>query len=479
MDSGRFIEKFSREIEEGTAAIFAGAGFSAAAGFVNWRELLRDIAEELGLNVDRESDLIGVAQFHVNRQLGNRDQLNRAIIHELSASAKPTQNHILLARLPINTWWTTNYDKLIEDAQQQESKIVDVKYAVSQLAHTKPKRDAVVFKMHGDVDHPNEAVLTRDDYEKFERDRGPFLTALLGDMISKTFLFVGFSFSDPNLTKVLSHIRVRFEKGQRTHYGIFKSPSRDDFKTEEDFEYEKVRQILVLEDLKRFNVQAIIVDEYHEIDDIITALYRRHLNRYVFISTSAHDYDPWGEAQVHSFMEKLGSLLIERDMRLVTGVGLGTGNAFLGGAIVSISNSADKKIDEQLLIRPFPQFVDDPDTREEVWDAYRRDMISRAGVALFLFGNKIGPGGVIPALGMEKEFRIAQEFGLFTVPVGATGSISKTLGESVQLIAQPVDIGERGRDLLEKLQVDVSSLDELLGPLLDLIDLIRSGGACQ
>jgi ethanolamine ammonia-lyase small subunit len=45
-----FIKDFLKEIREDNAAIFAGAGLSAAAGFVNWRELLRPIADELRLD---------------------------------------------------------------------------------------------------------------------------------------------------------------------------------------------------------------------------------------------------------------------------------------------------------------------------------------------------------------------------------------------------------------------------------------------
>lgn len=475
VEKQRFIEKFAREIEQDTAAIFAGAGFSVAAGYINWRDLLREIADEMGLSVDRESDLISVAQFHVNNQQGNRDQLNRAIIDCLSADAKPTPNHTLLARLPIKTWWTTNYDKVIEEAQRQEGKTPDVKYTVSQLAFTKPGRDVTVFKMHGDVDHPNEAVLIRDDYERYEKDKSAFLTSLFGDLISKTFLFVGFSFSDPNLSKVLSHIRVHFEKGQRTHYAIFKTPSVGDFKKIEDYEYEKRKQDLVLEDLKRFNIHAVVVDEFREIDEIIEGIYRKFLFRHVFVSTSAHDYTPWGEGSVTSFMEKLGSLLVDRDMKLVTGVGLGAGNAVLGGAIVGVSRDPSKKIDDYLIIRPFPQYVDDPSKRDAIWHSYREDMIGRAGIGIFLFGNKLVGGEVLPASGMTKEFEIAKEKGLFLVPVGATGSIAKDLGGKILEETQPLHLGAKGDALLIALQEPVDDLDNLLGPILDLLDLIREG----
>jgi hypothetical protein len=53
-----FLKTYKTAIEESNAAIFAGAGLSKPVGFVNWKDLLRDIAEEINLNIDKESDLV-------------------------------------------------------------------------------------------------------------------------------------------------------------------------------------------------------------------------------------------------------------------------------------------------------------------------------------------------------------------------------------------------------------------------------------
>ena len=58
-----FIQDYLKEIREYNAAIFAGAGLSAPAGLVNWRDLLHPIVEELRLDVDNEHDLVAVAAF--------------------------------------------------------------------------------------------------------------------------------------------------------------------------------------------------------------------------------------------------------------------------------------------------------------------------------------------------------------------------------------------------------------------------------
>lgn len=474
MDRNRFIRQYVKDLRAGNAAIFAGAGLSAAAGFVNWTDLLRDAADELGLNVDRENDLVSLAQFYVNSKGQNRGQLTRLLLEEFPAETAPTENHRLLAKLPIATWWTTNYDTLIELGLEQEGKIADVKYHTNQLAHTRPNRDAAVFKMHGDIAHPSDAVLTRDDYERYSFDRAAFLNALTGDLVSKTFLFLGFSFSDPNLDRVLSHIRVRFAENQRPHYAIFKRVSKDDFEKEEDFHYAKVRQPIVIEDLKRFNIEVVLVEKYSDITDILQEVYRSLVSSTIFVSTSAYDYAPWGEHAVSSFMRKFGSLIIERNAKLVTGVGLGTGNAILGGAIVAISQDSEKKIDSHLTIRPFPQFYEEKSERAKTWTDYRKDMLSRVGAAFYLFGNKLGPSGVVPAMGMEEEFRLAERAGAKNFPIGATGSISRDLAERV-LSKDPKEAGLSSDEwkLVEKLNTPVDDLDQLLGPMIELLDLQR------
>ena len=68
-----FIKDFVKDLAERNVAIFSGAGMSIPAGYVNWSELLKDIADELGLSIDREHDLISLAQYHVNENGGSKD----------------------------------------------------------------------------------------------------------------------------------------------------------------------------------------------------------------------------------------------------------------------------------------------------------------------------------------------------------------------------------------------------------------------
>ena len=108
------IREFTRELRNKNAGIFAGAGLSMPSGYVDWKTLLRNVIQDLGLDPDLESDLVTVAQYYCNRAGGNRAQLSQTIFDHFSQTRQPTPNHEILARLPIQTYWTTNYDKPIE-----------------------------------------------------------------------------------------------------------------------------------------------------------------------------------------------------------------------------------------------------------------------------------------------------------------------------------------------------------------------------
>ncbi|MBU2039165.1 MAG: SIR2 family protein [Gammaproteobacteria bacterium] len=428
-DIQQFIKRFLKEIEEDNAAIFAGAGLSAPAGYVNWKELLRPLVDDLGLDIDREQDLVSLAQYHHNEN--GRHRINQQLIDELSQNKSPTENHRLLAKLPISTYWTTNYDRLIEDALKENSKIPDAKYTNNHLATTKSRRDAVVYKMHGDIEHPDQAVLTKDDYEKYTIKFSPFVNALSGDLVSKTFLFLGFSFTDPNLDYILSRIRIYFKEHQRQHFCIFKRCHRDEYGSDAEFEHAKTKQQLVIGDLGRFNIKVLLVDQHSNITCILSQIEREFSRKTVFISGSASDFGAWTQQETETALSALSGALIDSGFKIATGVGLGIGNAVISGAISSIYRNHRGHIEDNLIMRPFPQFIEDKHERDLTWDRYRRDLIGKCGVALFFMGNKIVDGKTINADGVRKEFEIAKEMGLALIPIGGSEFMARELWNEI------------------------------------------------
>ncbi len=292
-----FYETFDSALHERNAAVFAGAGLSMPSGYVNWKALLRGLARDLGLNVEHEHDLLSLAQYYVNAQGGTRGRVNQLLLNEFTRGATPTENHRLLATLPIATYWTTNYDTLIENSLAAAALTVDKKSRSTDLAGTRPGRDVTVFKMHGDVDDPQGTVLLKDDYEEYEKTHPLFLEALRGDLVTKTFLFVGLSFDDPNIRFVLSRIRVLLGRNSRDHFYLTKCVARGDYPEDgegnEAFRYAQIRQELQHADLSRYGIQVVLVNNYAEITTILREVQRRYRLGSVFFSGAAADFAPW------------------------------------------------------------------------------------------------------------------------------------------------------------------------------------------
>lgn len=423
-----FIKDFVKDLRENNAAIFAGAGMSKSVGYVDWPELLRDIAEELGLNVEIEHDLISLAQFHVNHLKGSA-KLARKILEEFSDQAEPSVTHEILARLPIRTYWTTNYDTLIEDALKRAFKVPDTKHSIDQLNNTRPKRDAVVYKMHGDVSLPSKAVLYKEQYERYYQTHEPFVTALSGDLVSKTFLFIGFSFTDPNLDYVLSRLHTSVKKN---HYCFMRrenvAPDDDD----ELSKYKRRKQELRVDDLKRFGIQTLLIDSYDEVPKILEAIETRFLKKTVFISGSAEDFGDWDRQDAQRFIHSLSAGLVTQNYRVVNGFGWGIGSAVINGALETIYANPEKYSEDQLVMRPFPQFASSPEDLQMLWEEYRQRMISLAGVTIFVFGNKPDKDGeIVEANGVIREWEITVEKGRVPIPVGVTGWAAQKIWQSV------------------------------------------------
>jgi len=427
LDKEQLIKNLVNELSANNLAIFAGAGLSVSAGFLDWKALLKELADEIHLDIDKEeNDLVSLAQYYVNSKSGNRSKINKIILNEFSQTATLTENHKILARLPIDTFWTTNYDSIIETALKEAGKIVDVKHCVEQLPVSIHKRDVVVYKMHGDASLPNQTVLIKDDYEKFHLTRNDFFNALRGDLLTKRFLFLGFSFSDPNIDYILSRIRTSYSENQKEHFCILRKIQKKDEEEQHEFEYRQLKQEFFLSDLERVGISTLLIDEYSEITEILKDIEQAQKRKTIFISGAAEDYSPYSQQEVEQFVSSLSQEILKLGYRIVTGFGLGIGSSVISGSIKYLMERRLKIDENYLLLRPFPQNKEG----KELWSAWRENMISYAGISIFMFGNKLENGTILLSNGMEEEFDISKKNGNILIPVASTGYMAKQLWEN-------------------------------------------------
>ena len=255
MEAAIFVEQWSKSLELGSASVFIGAGLSRRAAYPDWRTLLSDIAHELGLDIALEHDLAAVAQYSLNKATGKRNKLTKLIVDHFPPRSDAPEPFHIIARLPVRHVWTTNYDTLAEVAWTHERKLLDVKSRNDDLGIDKPWAHAILYKMHGTVDHPSEVVIAKDDYELYRRTRAGFLQVLTGHLVSKQMLFLGFSFTDPNIAHLFASIREAFQENGPGHYAIVRRPKLSSgVNAKKRLKIDKVRHALWVQDLQRYGI---------------------------------------------------------------------------------------------------------------------------------------------------------------------------------------------------------------------------------
>ena len=475
-NQSRFIKRYAQSLDSGDVAVFVGAGFSRAAGYVDWRALLRDVATDLRLDIDRETDLIAVAQYHLNEK-HSRGRLNQAIVDELAHFAMPTRSHSILARLPLPTVWTTNYDQLLERSFEQAGKIVDLKITQENLAQTKRDRDVVLYKMHGCVTQPHEAVLTKDDYEQYTLTHPLFVESLKGDLIGKTFLFLGFSFTDPNIDYVLSRVRVLLGTNVREHFCLMRSPARPSRlvgRQKADYEYEKRAITLRQADLLRFGIETIWVDEFSHVEPLLTALSAFIHRKSVFISGAAHDPDPLGRTRLDDLAREIGVRLIREGFNLVSGFGLGLGEQCVVGALRALYGVPKGLEAERLVVRPFPHV--DKTHQQQQNTRHREELIARSGIVVVIAGNRAKDGRTEMSPGVLEEVEIGLRERKYIIPIGATGHAARIVWEKVRADQERFIPGINGQRELETLGNSSATNEQLLNALFRLLGKAAKAG---
>jgi hypothetical protein len=130
--------------------------------------------------------------------------------------------------------------------------------------------------------------------------------------------------------------------------------------------------------------------------------------------------------------------LLRNDFTIVSGFGSGVGSHVIEGALFEIYLEKKGNLADHFRVYPFPGGGGSngyngarADGLDAVWGNYRSDIISQAGIAIFIFGNKLEDISVREADGMWKEFEIARSHQALLIPVGASGYASEKLWKNV------------------------------------------------
>ena len=128
----------------------------------------------------------------------------------------------------------------------------------------------------------------------------------------------------------------------------------------------------------------------------------------ILISGSATDYSPWNQDKARQLIQEISRGLIKAGFGIVSGFGEGVGPYVVNGILEQLEREGTQLVDDRIVLRPSPIGITDAVERRRRWRAYRQDMLTHAGVALFIFGNKKNAAGnIVHADGVEEEFSLA------------------------------------------------------------------------
>lgn len=221
------------DIAAGKCLPFIGAGFSLNARLSDDRTMPDWPAlTEILSNAASVSGSLGgpkVASSY-ERNFG-RVQLIEAIRQALHIDViEPGVSHRHFAQLPFDTIYTTNFDLLLEEAYALIRKPYRSLVGELQMPFHGGPLTASIVKMHGDLRHEEQIIVTQEDYDKYLDEYPVISTHLSAMLITKTALFIGYSLSDPDFKHIRDVVRSRLGKFQRMSYIIQFNQSKSNIK---------------------------------------------------------------------------------------------------------------------------------------------------------------------------------------------------------------------------------------------------------
>lgn len=231
MTAAAIMEELQQVYRQGGLLPFVGAGLSMSVSWTDgagtarrgpsWRELVDQAALQLGFS---DPDLLRVRgedlqilEYFRDKHDDRLATLNNWMVREFDAPDEVLADSPIiqaLARLQLCAcFYTTNFDDYLERGLARCGRTVETvatETEIRTLLAAKAADAAVceVVKFHGDLNHPDQMVVTESDYRTRLALETPMDDRLTADLLGRAVLFVGYSFRDWNVS-YLFHVVER------------------------------------------------------------------------------------------------------------------------------------------------------------------------------------------------------------------------------------------------------------------------------
>ena len=213
------------QIRRSEVIFWVGSGFSKTSGFVLGSELVDIIKKNVNDSdisyFTNKGSLDEVTEEFV--QLYGRENLERILKEEFGKKPENLKYQLQVEKIPqVAKIITTNYDSCFEQAYGDKlCKIV----SDTDIVRCSKIEKVNLFKVHGDVENPQQIIITKSDYAKFyNKGHESLLWNEIRSLITKSsVLFIGYSFEDTNVKLIFDDILEKLGCDHRDFFLISQS----------------------------------------------------------------------------------------------------------------------------------------------------------------------------------------------------------------------------------------------------------------
>ena len=415
IEKEHFLKQFSQQALDERISLFLGAGGSCDVGYPNWADLFKPFAKELGTPLNESTDYYKLAQYYSNN-FGSAE-LRKRINERINRNKYESPLLEELIDIGFSNIWTTNFDNAVELNYQKREILTNKVFRDSDFSNIDINKRINIFKMSGDVTNLEGIVATQSDYEQYKDSHRIMLMFFKRELISSTFLFIGYSFTDHLVLECLSEITRYLGYSSNYHYTIMKNDPKNPY-----FKH-------YVDDLeRRYHIRVLLVDDYKNIPIILKELNERIRRKRVFISGAFYSLAPEVEEFSHSLSRNLTATLLDNDYRIINGIGRRFGTHLIGYANEFLAKQGVKDIEKYLIIKPF---VGNKKSSMKDKKKSRESVIRQCGAAIFVFGE-VDRNSTNIYSGVLEEFEIACKQHKMVIPIAYPGMISEEIWKKVK-----------------------------------------------
>lgn len=406
MKKKRFIECVSKRINSGKCDLFVGSGISCESGMPSWREILKPMAEDIGVYLADEEDLPMIAQYIVNENSGNRNVIRNRLMEIFNDEHYTTNRyHWTMHNMNVSTIWTTNYDHLIEQSMSGRNYYV-ISSDTDLVQPRNNKEEIEVIKVHGSIDNDStEIVLTQQDYDEILFKKPAIAQRLRDTLIKKSILFIGYGYNDPDIRTIMIEAMKLMHDNSQEHYIILLNKKSKELKKDKGAKKQKkLRFNLWRKELNRIGIRELVVESNDELNAVLKEISLQSRGGNVFV-TGPHIVAKLGK------LKKLGRLLAQEEkICLINGQSDGVGKQILQGFMEECIYQK-KELGKRMRIYPNP-YAANPDYANRadlipILKKERRVLMTDVKVFAFFIGG----------IGTRAEYEVACECDCLILPL--------------------------------------------------------------